>query len=71
MPESNTHALVDPKESIKRHSGLVRFTHWAVALSGLALLFSGFGHLPMYKRYNIIQLPGLAWSDWMQRALRC
>lgn len=48
---------------IKRHSRTVRATHWAIAISGLALLFSGFGELPMYKRYMIDKLPGMAWAS--------
>ncbi len=47
---------------ITRHSAVVRFNHWLVALSGILLLFSGFGQMPMYKRYNIIMLPLLSWS---------
>ncbi len=46
-----------------RHSLTVRITHWLVALSGIILLFSGFGQMPMYKRYNVVKIPGLAWSD--------
>jgi len=45
-----------------RHSLTVRITHWLVALSGILLLFSGFGQLPLYKRYYVIKIPGLAWS---------
>lgn len=48
---------------VLRHSLAVRLTHWLVALSGVALLFSGFGNLPMYKRYNVVKLPGLSWAD--------
>ena len=46
-----------------RHSLTVRITHWLVALSGILLLFSGFGQLPLYKRYYVTKIPGLAWSD--------
>ncbi len=49
--------------SVPRHSGTVRLVHWAVAVSGLALLFSGMGQLPMFRRYNIVELPGMGWSD--------
>jgi len=45
-----------------RHSLTVRVTHWVVALSGILLLFSGFGQLPLYKRYNLIKVPGFFWS---------
>ena len=49
--------------SVVRHSLVVRLTHWLVAISGIVLLFSGFGQMPMYKRYNIVKIPGLAWSS--------
>ncbi len=50
-------------ETVKRHSVTVRLNHWAIAVSGIFLLFSGFGQMPMYKRYNIVKIPGLAWSS--------
>lgn len=40
----------------------VRITHWLVAASGILLIFSGFGEMPMYKRYNVVKIPGLGWS---------
>lgn len=49
-------------ESITRHSRLVRFSHWLIAISGILLIFSGFGQMPMYKRYFITAIPGLSWS---------
>ncbi|MDD4801476.1 MAG: cytochrome b/b6 domain-containing protein [Syntrophomonas sp.] len=48
---------------IKRHNILVRFIHWTVAISIFILLFTGFGQMPIYKRYFIDQLPGLGWSS--------
>ncbi len=50
-------------KTVIRHSLTVRLTHWLVAMSGIVLLFSGFGQMPMYKRYNIIKIPGLSWSS--------
>lgn len=47
---------------IRRHSPAVMIIHWLVAVSGFVLLFSGLGQLPMYKRYNVIKIPGLEWS---------
>lgn len=47
---------------VRRHTVAVRLTHAAVALSGIVLLFSGFGAMPMYARYNLVKLPGLAWA---------
>lgn len=49
-------------KTVKRHSLLVRLTHWTVAISGILLIFSGFGQMPMYKRYFITAIPGLHWS---------
>ena len=46
-----------------RHSLAVRLTHWLIAFSGILLLFSGFGQMPMYARYNVVKIPGLAWSS--------
>ncbi|MEN8140443.1 MAG: cytochrome b/b6 domain-containing protein [Thermodesulfobacteriota bacterium] len=51
------------KETLLRHPLTVRLCHWSIAISGILLLFSGFGQMPMYKRYNIVKIPGLAWAD--------
>ena len=48
---------------IKRHNTAIRFTHWVTAMSIFVLLFTGFGQMPVYKRYYVDQLPGLAWSS--------
>jgi len=50
-------------EMVKRHTKMVRLIHWTIALSGFALLFSGFGEMPMYKRYMLTRLPGMAWAS--------
>jgi cytochrome b subunit of formate dehydrogenase len=50
------------QNKVRRHSPLVMINHWLIAISGLILLFTGFGQLPMYKRYNVIKVPGLEWS---------
>jgi cytochrome b subunit of formate dehydrogenase len=47
---------------ILRHSAVERLEHWILAVSGFILLFSGFGELPMYKRYMVTQIPGLGWA---------
>ncbi len=49
--------------TVRRHDGWTLVEHWAVALSGLVLLFSGFGQMPMYSRYMVDRLPGLAWAS--------
>jgi formate dehydrogenase gamma subunit len=50
-------------KTVLRHSLTVRLSHWLIAVSGIVLLFSGFGQLPMYARYNVVKIPGLAWSS--------
>ncbi len=49
-------------DKVMRHPLSVRLIHWSVALSGLVLIFSGFGNMPMYQRYNVVKLPGLFWA---------
>jgi formate dehydrogenase subunit gamma len=49
-------------KEIKRYSGIVRFEHWLIALSGIVLIFSGLGCLPLFKRYYITEIPGFAWT---------
>ena len=50
------------KNLVVRHSRLELIEHWAIAISGLILLFTGIFELPVAKRYYIITLPGLGWS---------
>lgn len=47
---------------IKRHDLIVRLEHWIVALSGIMLIFTGLGCLPLFKRYYITEIPGLQWT---------
>ncbi len=49
-------------KEIKRYSGIVRFEHWIIALSGIGLIFTGLGCLPLFKRYYLTEIPGLAWT---------
>lgn len=51
------------EKKVRRHGVITRLIHWLVALSTFALLFSGFGQMPMYKRYMLDQVPGLGWSS--------
>lgn len=50
------------KDKIKRHNWPVLFVHWTVAFSTFMLIFSGFGQMPLYKRYMVDKLPGLSWT---------
>lgn len=54
--------ILADKNLVVRHRTLELIEHWAIALSGLVLLFTGIFELPVAKRYYIISIPGLAWS---------
>ncbi|MFN4132237.1 MAG: cytochrome b/b6 domain-containing protein [Caldimicrobium sp.] len=47
---------------IKRYGAEVRFEHWLIAFSGIMLIFTGLGCLPLFKRYYITEIPGLRWT---------
>ncbi|MGI6450007.1 MAG: formate dehydrogenase subunit gamma [Desulfitobacteriia bacterium] len=48
-------------KKVPRQSKVNRFIHWGTALSIILLIISGLGQLPLYKRYNIVKLPGGEW----------
>ena len=54
--------ILSERNLIVRHGGLELLEHWAIAISGLILLFTGIFELPVAKRYYIITVPGLGWS---------
>lgn len=54
--------ILAAKNLVVRHSVVELIEHWAIALSGLVLLFTGIFELPVGKRYYIINVPGLGWS---------
>jgi len=54
--------IMTEKNVVVRHSAIEIAEHWIIALSGLVLLFTGFGEFPMYKRYMVTQIPGLGWT---------
>ncbi|HPQ43360.1 MAG TPA: cytochrome b/b6 domain-containing protein [Syntrophales bacterium] len=57
--------IIRKREKITRHGFSILFVHWAVAISTFVLIFSGFGQMPLYKRYMLDRLPGLSWvSDY-------
>lgn len=57
-----TEMILADKNLVVRHSRLELIEHWAIAVSGLILLFTGIFELPVAKRYYIITVPGLGWS---------
>lgn len=54
--------IVKEDKIVLRHHPIELAEHWLLAISGLLLIFSGFGELPMYKRYMVTQIPGLGWA---------
>jgi cytochrome b subunit of formate dehydrogenase/copper chaperone CopZ len=54
--------IIEDKKVILRHHPIELIEHWVLALSGFLLIFSGFGELPMYKRFMVTQIPGLGWA---------
>lgn len=54
--------ILKDRNLVVRHSAVELIEHWVLALSGLLLLFSGFGELPMYKRYMVTEIPGFSWA---------
>ena len=54
--------IIKGGEAVLRHSPIELTEHWLLAISGLLLIFSGFGELPMYKRYMVTLIPGLGWA---------
>jgi formate dehydrogenase gamma subunit len=54
--------MIRQRETVDRHSPVELAEHWLLALSGFLLIFSGFGELPMYKRYMVTEIPGLSWA---------
>lgn len=54
--------IIWDKNIVIRHSAIEIAEHWLLAISGLLLLFSGLGELPIYKRYLVTEIPGLSWA---------
>jgi formate dehydrogenase gamma subunit len=54
--------ILREQNAVRRHSAVEIAEHWLIAISGLILLFSGFGEFPMYKRYMVTEIPGLSWA---------
>lgn len=53
--------MTNKKNKVLRQSLSNRLVHWVTALTIFSLIISGFGQMPMYKRYNIVKLPGAEW----------
>ncbi len=54
--------IIKNNKVVVRHGLIELAEHWILALSGFVLIFSGFGELPMYKRFMVTQIPGLGWA---------
>ena len=60
--DQKTIKTISEKSKIQRHGFAARFVHWAVALSIFSLFISGFGQFPIYKRFGVVNLPGMSWT---------
>ncbi len=54
--------ILEGKGLVQRHTLVELMEHWAIAVSGIVLVFTGLFELPIAKRYYITDLPGMAWS---------
>jgi hypothetical protein len=43
-------------------SGAKNALRWAYILTFIAMAFTGFGQMPIFKRYYISDIPGMGWS---------
>ncbi len=54
------------KGLVVRHGLVELIEHWAIAISGLVLVATGFFQMPTANRYYFTSIPGLSWSgDFM------
>ncbi len=55
--------IKEDKNLMLRHEAIELAEHWIVAVSGLLLILTGLFQLPFAARFNIIKIPGVAWSS--------
>lgn len=55
--------ILSNEKKVKRHSLSVILVHWSVAIATFLLFFSGFGQMPIYRRYGLVEVPGFSWAD--------
>lgn len=55
-------ATARKNDRIKRQSFTNQLSHWLIALSIFVLFITGIGQMPVYARYGIAGLPGMAWT---------
>jgi formate dehydrogenase gamma subunit len=53
--------MKNKENKVYRQSLSNRLVHWITAVSIIILIISGLGQMPIYKRYNVIKLPGAEW----------
>lgn len=53
--------MKNKSKKVLRQSLSNRVVHWVTAISIFSLIISGFGQMPMYKRYNFTKLPNAEW----------
>lgn len=45
-----------------RNDFIHRFMRWLYVWGAIIAIFTGFGNMPLYKRYYIADIPGMQWS---------
>jgi hypothetical protein len=45
-----------------QNDGLSKFFRWIFIIAMWLVVFTGFGNMPLYGRYYVADLPGMAWS---------
>lgn len=53
--------ILEKEGKILRQPKINRFIHWAIAISTFALIFSGLGQMPVYRRYNVDKI--ISWAS--------
>ncbi|HHY74868.1 MAG TPA: cytochrome b/b6 domain-containing protein [Bacillus bacterium] len=53
--------MMNKEKKVLRQTLSNRIVHWVTAISIFALIISGLGQLPLYKRYYVTSLPGAEW----------
>ncbi|MDD5475277.1 MAG: cytochrome b/b6 domain-containing protein [Syntrophales bacterium] len=54
--------MEEDRNLIRRHGLTELIEHWAIAISGIALIITGLLELPIGRRYYITEIPGFSWA---------
>ena len=57
--------ILASENKVLRHRVIVRIIHWTIAASVFVLIFSGFGQMPLYKRYLLTDIWPSTGDYWL------